>query len=81
MSSDFLEQLAEIEVAPPPPEFDRELHQRVNRTLLAQQAANLAVGAVPGAIVEFLRAVTAALAFSIAGHYPQERQEKIGDQL
>jgi hypothetical protein len=81
MSSNLLEQLAELEVAPPPPQFDRELHQRVNRTLLAQQVADLAIGAVPLAAVEFLRAVAAALAFTMTGHFPQDRREKTRGDL
>ena len=45
---DFLEQLAELEVREPPPEFDRQLHQRVNRTLLVQHLVDLLLGAIPG---------------------------------
>jgi hypothetical protein len=81
MSSVFLEQLAELEVVPPPPHFDRELHERVNRSLLAQQVAGLAIGAVPVAAVEFLRAIAAALAFTVTGHFPQPDQEKNREDL
>ena len=43
MASNLLEQLAEVEVPPPPDHFDKQLHARVNRTLVAAQFVDLAV--------------------------------------
>ena len=65
MSNDFLDQLAAIDAPEPPPEFDRKLHQRVNRALLVQHLFGLAVGSVPWAVFHFLRAVLGAAAFSL----------------
>ena len=41
---DFLEQLADRKVREPPPDFNRRLHQRVNRTLVVQQVIDFFVG-------------------------------------
>ena len=46
---DFLEQLADREVREPPPDFDRRLHQRVNRTLVVQHVIDFFVVRLPGA--------------------------------
>jgi hypothetical protein len=64
---DLLDQLAEMEAPPPPPEFDRQLHERLNRTLAAQHLIDFAVGAVPWALLHFARAVLGAISFSIGG--------------
>ncbi len=64
---DILEQLAEVEVAPPPPEFDRQLHQRLNQSLTAQHLIDFVVGALPWALVHFARAVLGAIALTVSG--------------
>jgi hypothetical protein len=64
---DFLEQLAEIEVRDPPPEFDRQLHERLNRLLLAQHLADFLLGGVPWAIVHFFRGVVDFFAVTLTG--------------
>ncbi len=69
MSNDFLDQLASLEVAETPPEFDRRLHQRVNRALLAQHLLGLAAGCIPWVALHFLRGVLGALAFSLTGRF------------
>jgi hypothetical protein len=76
MQTDFLEQLAKIEVRQPPPEFDRQLHQRVNRTLLAQHLLGLVVGSIPWAVAQFLRCVLGALAFSVTGRFEDPPAKK-----
>ena len=76
MSSDFLEQLAAIEVREPPPEFDRRLHERVNRALLVQHLLGLALGSVPWAMIHFLRGVLGVAAFSVTGRFDDQRPEK-----
>jgi hypothetical protein len=66
---DFLEQLAEIETPPPPAEFDRQLHERLNRSLMAQHLLDFAVGAVPWALGHFFRAVVGTLGFTLTGKF------------
>jgi hypothetical protein len=65
-----------VKVPPPPVEFDRQLHQRVNKSLVSLQVIDLAVRAMPWAIVEFARAVLGLVAYSIAGRYPDRPEEK-----
>jgi len=74
MATDFLEQLAELHVPTPPAEFDRQLHDRVNRTLLAQHLFDLAVGAFPWAMLHFARALAGLVAFSTTGRFADERK-------
>ncbi|MGA2033431.1 MAG: hypothetical protein ABSG68_14345 [Thermoguttaceae bacterium] len=71
--NDFLDQLAELEVRDPPPEFDRQLHQRVNRALVFQQLLGL-VFALPGAALHFLRGLLAVAAFSLSGKFDDGRR-------
>lgn len=51
---DILEQLAELEVREPPPDFDRRLHERVNRMLLAQHLIDFIVGGIAWGVVHLL---------------------------
>ncbi len=76
MATDLWQQLATEEVPPPPVEFDNQLHQRVNKSLVSLQLVDLAVRAMPWAIVEFARAVLGLVAYSIAGRYPDRPEEK-----
>ena len=69
MSNDFLDQLAALEAPEPPPEFDRKLHQRVNRALLIQQLLGLAVGVPPWAVLHFFRAPAGGGDFSLTGRF------------
>jgi len=79
MASDFLEQLAELDVPTPPAEFDRQLHARVNRSLVLQHLFDLAVGAFPWAVLGFARAVLGLVVFTTTGRFPDERKPP-GDQ-
>ncbi|MGD0898912.1 MAG: hypothetical protein ABR915_13825 [Thermoguttaceae bacterium] len=74
---DFLEQLAEIEVRDPPPEFDRQLHQRLNRSLVVQHVVELVTGAAPWALGHFFRALGGFVAFTLTGEFADDgRPEK-----
>ena len=70
MPTDFLEQLAEIDVPPPPAEFDRNLHQRLNHSIVVQQILDLGLYILPGAAMEFSRAVMGMLTLTVAGKFP-----------
>ena len=72
---DFLDQLAELEVREPPSNFDRQLHERVNRTLLAQHIFDLFVGGIFWSSFHFLRAVIGWVVFTITGRY-NEREKR-----
>ncbi|MGA2616997.1 MAG: hypothetical protein ABSF26_05250 [Thermoguttaceae bacterium] len=75
--NDFLEQLAEVEVRQPPPEFDRQLHQRLNRALLIQHLVDLLLGGMPWALAHLGRGVLGWLAFSLTGKF---HDRKPGDR-
>jgi hypothetical protein len=69
MATDLFERLAELDVPPPPAQFDTQLHERVNRSLVVGQLMDLLFGAVPWAVVEFSRAVLGATIFTFTGRY------------
>ena len=71
---DFLERLAELEVRQPPPEFDRQLHQRLNQSLAAQHLLDFVAGAMPWAIACLLRALLGWLAFTLTGKFDDQRR-------
>ena len=75
---DFLEQLAELEVRDPPPQFDRSLHDRVNRWLLVQHLVDLFLGAIPWAMMHFLGAVIGFVRLSATGRF-EKKQDQNGD--
>jgi hypothetical protein len=72
---DFLEQLAELEVREPPSNFDRQLHERVNRTLLAQHLIDFFLGGIFWSTLHFLRAAVGWVIFTVTGRY-QERDKR-----
>lgn len=76
MATDLWQQLASDEVPPPPVEFDHQLHERVNKSLVSLQVVDLAVRAMPWAMMHFARAVLGALVFTISGRYPDRAEEK-----
>lgn len=71
MATDLFEQLGDMEVPPPPEagEFDRQLHDRVNRSLVAGQFVDLAARGMPFAAVHFSRALVGLLAVTLTGNY------------
>ena len=76
MTLDLFDQLAASEVPPPPPQFDRQLHERVNRSLLAMHLADLGASAMPWAMLQLLRALGGFLSLTISGKFsPQEKRK------
>jgi hypothetical protein len=71
MATDLFDRLAELEVPPPPDtdQFDRQLHERVNRSLVAGQLTDLVVGGLPWALVHFLRALVGLVTLTATGRY------------
>ena len=78
MNRDFLEQLADLDVLAPPVEFDRQFHRRLNHALLVQQTLDLAVRAMPWAMVQLARALAGAIDYTFTGRFP--RSDQSGDQ-
>jgi hypothetical protein len=72
---DFLEKLADKKVREPPPDFNRRLHQRVNRILVVQHLIDFFVGAIAWSATHFFRATIGWLLFTITGKF-QDRDRR-----
>lgn len=70
MPQDLLEQLAGTDVPPPPADFDRSVHQRLNRTLVVGQLIEFVAVVLPLSVLEFARAMAASLIFTSSGRFP-----------
>jgi hypothetical protein len=70
MNQDLLEQLAGTTVPPPPADFDRAVHLRLNRTLVLGHLIELVCVVLPFALVELARAAAAAAVYTLSGRYP-----------
>jgi hypothetical protein len=70
MTHDLLEQLAETTVPPLPADFDRSVHQRLNRTLVVGQLVEFVCVALPCSLAELARAMVAAAVYTSSGRYP-----------
>jgi hypothetical protein len=67
MSNDLLEQLAAAEVPAPPADLDREVHRRVNHSLLLLHLAELFFRALPYAIAHLAAGLLGLLSYSFTG--------------
>lgn len=72
----LLDQLAELEVPPPPAQFDTQLHERVNRSLVKTQLVDLFVSGMPWAMLHFARAFVGLIAYTITGRYESPKKER-----
>jgi hypothetical protein len=81
MADDFLERLAELQVAAPPAAFDRQLHHRLNQRLTIQHLLDLLVRGMPWALAHFGRAVVELCVFSVSGRFADERKKENRDSL
>ncbi len=76
MATDLFERLADLDVPPPPAQFDTQLHERVNRSLVLGQLMDLFFGAVPWAVVEMSRALFGAALFTLTGRYEKPKRRR-----
>ena len=76
MAQDIFEQLADWDVPPPPDKFDQQLHERVNKSLLVVQLVDLAVRAMPWAMLHFGRAVVGLLLLTLRGHFVSDSPDQ-----
>ena len=76
MSPNLLDQLAELDVPPPPAAFDAELHDKVNRAIVTTQIADLVVSALPYSIAEFFRALVGLAIFTVTGRYDSKSKDQ-----
>jgi hypothetical protein len=69
MATNLFERLAEMDVPPPPAQFDAQLHDRVNRSLVTWQLVDLLVRGMPWALGHFAQAMLGCVAFTLTGRY------------
>ncbi len=74
MPEDLLEQLANVEVPPPPKDIDRRVHQRLNGLLLLGQLGDLLFRGLPFVLTCFAEAVIGAVSYSLSGRFPSVRK-------
>ena len=67
MPDDFFHELAQLDVPAAPSDFDRALHQRLNRALVVLHLVDLAFRGLPWALVHFMQAVGGAMRYSLSG--------------
>lgn len=70
MDNDWLAQLSQQAVPPPPASLERNVHQRVNRWLLGTHALELATRAAPEAVGQLAVAFAALARFTLTGKFP-----------
>ena len=76
MSDDLFESLAELAVPPVPDNFDREVHQRVNRLLVLEYLVELATKGLWFATVHFARAAWSLVVFTVSGKLGDPRTRR-----
>ena len=69
MATDFLDQLAEAEVPPPPDEFDAGLRRRLNQALTASHVAGFLLRSAPYVLAHLLPAAMYLIRASVTGHW------------
>ena len=75
-TTDPLEQLAHNEVPPVPEHFERRLHQRVNRQLLATHLLDLLLRGLPFAVQHFAAALGELLHVTLVGEDPASQRRR-----
>jgi hypothetical protein len=77
MPFDLFDQLAQQEVPPPPSEFERGVHERLNKRLLWTHLIDLATGGLAHAVGHFAQAWLHLVMTTFApGRAPGARSEK-----
>lgn len=76
MSRDFLEQLAEAPVPAVPVTFNRALHERLNRRLLAGHMLDLALRGMGYTLGHFARAMGGFFILTLSGKFERESKDK-----
>lgn len=74
MSKGLLDRLAKREIPPVPAGFDRGVHERVNRALLAAHLLDFMVAGVPYLVGHLSRAVVSFLVGSLTGKFEDDRR-------
>ena len=76
MSFDIFEQLAQHDVPPMPTDFDRQVHHRVNDSLLGVHVTEFVFQVMPYALLHFAQAVMGLAMLTLSGGFPQDRGDR-----
>jgi hypothetical protein len=68
------EQLAAVEIPPLPENFTGDVHQRLNKTILAMHLLELGMGAAAFACRHFAQALMGLVLFTFSGRFEAERE-------
>jgi hypothetical protein len=79
MATDPLEQLAELDVPPPPQQLEHSVHQRLNRVLLCLHVFEFTLRAVPFGLAIFAQTVWAFCQFTLKGTFDDGRRSSRGN--
>jgi len=74
MPTDPFAQLAELEVAAPPPQLQQSVHQRLNRVLFLLHLLEFGLRAVPFGMALFANVIWAFFRFTLKGSYENGRR-------
>ncbi len=73
---DLLERLTQLKVPPAPTTLKRDVHDRLNRTLLVQQIVGLATNGAVYACGHLLRGLLGLVAYTLTGKFPVDRGDR-----
>jgi len=76
MATDLLEQLAEAGIPPVPEALDREVHQRLNYTLLFLHGLDFVLRAAPFAVLHFGRVLLGLIRYTLTSKYESPRDRR-----
>lgn len=76
MKFDLFEMLAEKDVPPVPTDFDRQVHARVNDSLIGIHVLEFVFQAVPYAMLNFAQALIGLFGFTLSGGFPHDRSDR-----
>jgi hypothetical protein len=76
MSFDLFEQLAERDIPPVPADFDRQVHTRLNDSLLGVHLTEFVFQVVPYAFWHFSQATIGLFVLTLSGGFPHDRSDR-----
>ena len=69
LAEELTEELKQLSLPDERTKFDKQLHERVNRSLVVSHLLDLAVKGLPWALLHFARAFVGCIAFTLTGRY------------
>lgn len=75
MPQNLLEQLGKQQIPAPPPKLRREVHDRVNTTLVTLQIFDIVLRGLPYAMFHFAQAVAGLILLTFTGTYEPRNKD------